>query len=62
MIIDRFEGDCVVVEMEDKTMINIPRIILDGLNEGDIVDITVNKVGRLERENEIDKLMDELFD
>ncbi len=62
IIIDRFEGEYAVVEMEDKTMVNIPRILLKGAKEGDVVSIEVDKEGTVEREKRIKKLMDDVWE
>ena len=40
VIIDRFEGDLAVVELNEK-MYNIPRALLPDAHEGDTVEITV---------------------
>lgn len=40
LIIDRFEEDYAVALVEDKP-VNIPRLLLPGAKEGDMVDITV---------------------
>lgn len=50
-IIDRFEGDYAVVELENKDMIDIPRAILPvDAKEGDIINISIQ-----ERETEKQK-------
>lgn len=40
VIIDRFEGDLAVVELNE-VMYNVPRALFDGAHEGDVVEITV---------------------
>ncbi len=43
IIIDRFEGDFAVVEMEDKTTVNIPKqIIPRGAKEGTVISIEID--------------------
>lgn len=42
--IDRFEGEYAIVELEDREMVEIPRIILPpGSKEGDILNISIDE-------------------
>ena len=44
LIIDRFEGEYAVVELQDKSMVNIPKKILPAeAGEGDIISIVIDK-------------------
>lgn len=44
IIIDRFEGDFVVVELEDKSFVDMPlKLIPEGAKEGDILEIEINR-------------------
>lgn len=55
-IIDRFEGDYAVVELENKEMIDIPRTILPvGAKEGDIINISIQET---ETENQKKRIQD----
>ncbi len=49
IIIDRFEGDIAVVEL-DNEMLNVPRGLFPGAREGDAVEITV--LGKVHRTGE----------
>ena len=43
IIIDRFEGEFAVVELEDKTFIDMPvGLVPEGAKEGDILEIQIN--------------------
>lgn len=57
VIIDRFEGNFAIVEMLDKTMVNIPTILLPKAVEGDIVNIFIDKKATLKRKDDIEKIM-----
>lgn len=59
--IDRFEGDFAIIELPDKSFLNIPRKLFDGAVEGDVVDITINAAETELRRKNVKKLMDELF-
>ena len=43
VIIDRFEGDFAVVEISEGRFTQIPKLLVENANEGDVVDILVNK-------------------
>lgn len=52
-IIDRIEGDIIVAESEDETMIDIPESLVDGsFKEGDIL---VETDGRYKADEELTK-------
>jgi hypothetical protein len=60
-IIDRFEGEFAVVELPDRTMVNIPKILVPGAKEGDVLNITIDSEATDDRKNKIMKLMDEVW-
>ena len=60
-IVDRIEGDYLVLELENKKMVNIPKNILPNAVEGDIIDININYQKRVKREEEVEKLKNKLF-
>ncbi len=62
-IIDRFEGQMVVIEDSDKGILQIPRKLLpDEAQEGDVIKIIVDKMATRNRNENIQKLADELFE
>ena len=61
VIVDRVEKEYLVVELEDGSISNISRNIIDA-NEGDVIDITVNNEATEIRKNRIKELMDSLFE
>ena len=61
VIIDRFEGDFAVVELPDKTFINVPKQLFLDAKESDVIDITIDKSETNNRKEKIKGLMDELF-
>lgn len=66
VIIDRFEGDFAVVEYINddghEEFANVPKVLLIDADEGDVVDITVNKDETKRRADNIKSLMDSLFE
>ena len=56
VIIDRFEGKYAVVELPDKTTADIPRVLLEGASEGDVVSISINRAATDERRERIEAL------
>ena len=67
-IIDRFESDLAIIEVEDGHTLDYPRHLLPiDAEVGDVIIIdgnhfTVDKKETKKRRNEIDGLMDELFE
>lgn len=61
VIVDRVEKKYLVVELEDGSLSNISRNIIDA-NEGDVIDITINEEATNMRKNKIKELMDSLFE
>lgn len=60
--IDRFEEDFAIVELEDKTMIEIPRIIIPKeAKEGDIILLSIEETETEERRERIQSKFDRLF-
>jgi len=61
LIVDRFEGDLAVLEMPDKTLVTVPRVLLKGARECDVVLITVEHGQTLALKQKVQSLMDKLF-
>jgi hypothetical protein len=60
--IDRFEGKYAVVELEDETMIDIPKCALPaGAKEGDIISVEIDEGETEKRKQYINKLMDDVW-
>lgn len=62
VIIDRFEGDYAVVEVEIGKYVNIPKILIPYAKEGDIIKIEIDKKETLERKKHIQELMNNVFE
>lgn len=61
-IIDRFEGDFAIVELEDKSFEKIPKRLLPGdAIEGSIIEIVLNRDRTDQLRNEVESMVDELF-
>lgn len=63
-IIDRFEGDLVIIEYEEKTYELPKKIFPHDIKEGDVitVEFKVDTEKSMERLKKIRKLEDELFE
>ncbi|MGI6668081.1 MAG: DUF3006 domain-containing protein [Acetivibrionales bacterium] len=59
--IDRFEGEYAVVELPDRTMVNMPKVLVPGAREGDIISISINADETAKRGESIKKLMDDVW-
>lgn len=63
LIIDRFEGEYAIVELEAGVFESIPKTILPSkAQEGDILKITIDSEGTKKRLANINNLMDNLFE
>lgn len=61
-IIDRFEGDYAVVELENKKMANVPKDILpEEAVEGSVISIVIDEDETMKRKEKIKKLIDDLW-
>ncbi len=60
MIIDRFEGDYAIIEI-DEEFIKIPKKYLGNLKEGDALKIVKDEEESNRRGKKIENLMNELF-
>lgn len=62
VIIDRYEGDFAVVELEDRSFANLPKKLIPfGTKEGAVLSITIDKEATEERKAEISKLTKDLW-
>lgn len=62
VIIDRFENDYAVVELDNGIFVDLPKVLVPNAHEGDVVDITVNTQETENRHKKIQKLMNNLFE
>ena len=61
VVIDRFEGEYAVVEIDDGTFGRISKAVLPGAREGDVVSIEIDHGETQMRRERIQKLMDEVW-
>lgn len=63
VIIDRFEDEFAVVELENREMINMPRKLVPvDAQEGDLLEILISQEETKKRKDNIKNLIDELFE
>lgn len=62
VIIDRFEGEYAVVEIETGKCINIPKILLPNAKEGDVIKIEIDNEETKQRKKHIQDLMNSVFE
>lgn len=63
LIIDRFEGDFAIVELENKDIVDMPKVLIpEEAKEGDVIDITVNKEETKDKKENIEKLCEDLWE
>ena len=62
IIVDRFEGNIAVVELENGQMIDCPKALLPAnAKEGSIINITVDEEATNAKLNEVTERMNKLF-
>lgn len=62
-IIDRFEGDFAIVELENREIVNIPRVALPiEAKEGDSIIVSIDEVETESRKKRIQDKFNSLFD
>lgn len=61
VIVDRFEGDYAIVELDIGKVINVPKILFPNAKEGDVFKIEIDKEETNNRKNKIQGLINELF-
>lgn len=62
VIIDRFEGEYAIVELDVGQFVSIPKVLVPGACEGDVINITINKDATKKRKEHIKDLMNNLFE
>ena len=63
VIIDRFEGDFAVVELENKVLVDMPKeLIPEGAAEGTVLKIKIDHEETKNRSKRIQKLMDAVWE
>ena len=62
VIIDRFEGDYAVVEIDKEKFVNLPKELVPNAKEGDIVIIRVDHEETNKRKEHVKDLMNQLFE
>lgn len=62
IIIDRFEGDFALVELENMEIIKIPRkLVPENAKEGDILEIRIDQEATKKRQEEVKGKFKDLF-
>ena len=62
IILDRFEGNIAVVELEDGSIIDCPKALLpDNAKEGSIINITVDETATNDKLKKVTERMNKLF-
>lgn len=62
VIVDRFEGEYAIVEVSVGQFVQMPKVLVHGAKEGDVIKITVDKEASQKRKENIQNLMNNLFE
>ncbi len=61
VIVDRIEGEYVVVEMPDGQMVNLAKKLVPKAKEGDVISIKIDNPKTEKRKKHIKELMADVF-
>ena len=62
LIIDRFEGEFAVCEIEPQKFVNIPKCIIPNAKENDVINIEIDIDETKKRKEKINKLINKVFE
>ena len=62
VIVDRIEGEMLVVELENMSTVNIPLAVIPEAKEGDVINITVDRGDTENMRRRIRKKMNKLWE
>lgn len=62
VIVDRFEGNYAVVEIDSNKFVNMPKELIPNAKEGDIININIDYDETNKRREHIKGLVDSLFE
>lgn len=61
VIIDRFEGEYAIVEVEEGKFAVLSKVLVPNAKEGDVIKIIIDEEETKKRSDNIKNLMDDLF-
>lgn len=62
VIVDRIEGDFLVVEIAENKFVNMPICLVPEAKEGDVILIKIDETKKRELLNNVNNLMNNLFE
>lgn len=62
VIVNRIEGNYLVLELENGNVIDVPKELIPEVCEGDIVNITIDKEKTKRKKEEIENLINSVFE
>lgn len=62
VIVDRIEGEFLVVEIAENNFVNMPICLAPEAKEGDVILITIDETKKRELLNNVNNLMNNLFE
>lgn len=62
VIVNRIEGDYLVLELKNGNIVDVPSELIPEAKEGDIITISINKEKTNKRKDEIQDLVDYIFE
>ncbi len=62
VIVNRIEGNYLVLELEDGNIVDVPKELIPEAREGDIIRISIDKEETDKKKEEMQELVDSVFE
>jgi len=62
VIVDRIEGDFLIVEINEGNFVNMPKVLAPNAKEGDVIVINIDESKRKMLLNNVNELVNNLFE
>lgn len=62
VIVNRIEGDYLALELENGNIVDVPSELIPEAKEGDVITISINKEKTNKRKDEMQDLVDYIFE
>lgn len=62
VIVNRVEGNYLVLELEDGNIVDVPKELIPEAREGDIIRISIDKEETDKKKEEMQELVDSVFE
>lgn len=61
VILDRFEGEFAILELDVGEVVSVPKILVGNAIEGDVINISIDKEETSKRIKKVENLINDVF-